>query len=166
MDKKHEEFNRLLDSRLGMLRAAAFRILANPDDADEAIQNALLKAWQKYGSFRSEAQLSSWVYRVTLNESFELLRQRRREKKKLTQFSSEQPAETSAPEQPDERLEKLRISIAALPGLYRDAITAGVLNELPAGDAAALLDCTVNTLYQRIHKAKQLLKNMMEGGAQ
>ncbi len=152
--------NVLIETDLPMLRASAYRILGNPFDADEAIQNALLKSWQKLGSFRNEAKLSSWVYRVTLNECFAMLRKRRAEKKVMLRFADEQAAGTDTAPQ-EGRLEMLRLAIAGLPELYRDAISTGYLSNLSGEEAAAKLECSVNTLHQRIHKAKQLLKISM-----
>ena len=58
-------------------------------------------------------------------------------------------------------MQRLSEAVAELPQLYRDAILIGVLSDFDSGKAAEMLGCTVNTLYQRIHKAKQLLKIQM-----
>ena len=54
-------------------------------------------------------------------------------------------------------LDRLDEAIAHLPKLYRESLSAGVLSGLSPEEAAAMLGCSRNTLYQRIHKAKQLL---------
>ncbi len=159
MDEKHKIFNQLMDSSLPMLRRAAYRILGNASDSDEAVQNALLKAWNNYDSFRKNAKFASWVYRVTINECFELLRKRKREKAKLERYAE---IRISQSDQSDERLVWLQNSIAELPPLYRTALVTGVLSGMSADEAANVLECSANTLYQRIHKAKEMLKSMMK----
>lgn len=159
MENKQDTINVLIDAELPMLRTVAYRVLGNTHDADEAIQNALLKAWKHFERFRNESKLSSWVYRVTLNECFEMLRKRKTELKYLKMYvENPQPNKTVD----DERLNELRLAIAALPKIYRAALTVGYLSELSTENAAEKLECSVNTLYQRIHKAKQLLKRRME----
>ncbi len=148
----------MIDRDVPMLRAAAYRILGNAFDADEAIQNALLSAWRKFDSFNHRAKLSSWVYRITVNACYDLLYQKRREQEKLERYARNIPEQSA----PDSRLEDLERAVAELPVLYREAISIGYLSGFDGERAAEILECSVNTLYQRIHKAKQLLKQKME----
>ena len=73
MDDREEIFNRLIDEHLPMLRRVACRITGNAADSDEAIQLAMLSAWKKLDSFRGNAKLSSWIYRVTVNSCYDIL---------------------------------------------------------------------------------------------
>ena len=50
------------------------RLVLNHDDADDVLQNALLKAWNNIGSFRSDSKLSTWLYRIVINESLDFIR--------------------------------------------------------------------------------------------
>lgn len=161
MKSKEEIFDTLITENLGMLRAAAYRILGNQSDVDDAVQEALLIAWRKYNRFRAGAKLSTWVYRITVNHCCDRLRKQNREAKKLTAYAEVQP---QAPEGDDAApLEALRLAVSELPGLYRESILLGCLGEVSSEEAATQLHCSVNTLYQRIHKAKQLLKKKLEG---
>ncbi len=159
MDIKQQTFDQLIDRDLGMLRAAALRILGNPFDADEAIQQSLLTAWKKFESFKNHARLSSWLYRITMNSSYDMLRKKQRENRKLDYYA--QHADPG-PERPDTRLDELELAIASLPELYREAIAIGFLSGFDGEKAAEILECSVNTLHQRVHKAKQLLKQKLE----
>ena len=53
------------------------RMVYNHDDADDLLQNTFLKAWDNLSSFRGESQLSTWLYRIAINESLSFLRQKR-----------------------------------------------------------------------------------------
>ncbi len=159
MDTKQQFFDQLIDQDLGMLRAAAYRILNNSFDADEAIQQSLLSAWKKFESFKNRARLSSWLYRITVNSSYDMLRKKQRERIKLNDYAQQALPEA---ERPDSRLDELELAIASLPELYREAISIGFLSGFDGPKAAAILECSVNTLHQRVHKAKQLLKQKLE----
>lgn len=54
------------------------KIVISHDDADDIVQNVFIKVWQGLPSFRRDAQLFSWMYRIATNECLTLLRQRRR----------------------------------------------------------------------------------------
>src|SRR5258706_13501706 len=52
----------------------AFRYLRNKEDAEEVTQDVLYKVYRKVGSFRGDASLSSWIYRITFNAAMSRLR--------------------------------------------------------------------------------------------
>src|SRR6476646_4592098 len=52
----------------------AFRYLRNKEDAEEITQDVLFKVYRKVGAFRGDAQLSSWIYRITFNAAMSRLR--------------------------------------------------------------------------------------------
>ncbi len=62
----------------------------------------------------------------------------------------------------EERYAKLESAIAELPEMYRDTIHIALLSGVDTEEASRLLGCPVNTLYQRIHKAKQLLREALK----
>ena len=54
METREQVFEQLLKEKLGMLRGTAMRILGSPADVDDAVQEALMAAWQKYDAFRGQ----------------------------------------------------------------------------------------------------------------
>ncbi len=160
---KHLVFERLIDKELPRLRAVAFRFLGNAHDADEVIQNALLKAWQKFADFKNESKLSSWVCRIVINECHEIVRKQKVESKYLKAYAENKVCEDSGEtgSLSCRQFARLRLALAELPEIYRLALCVGFLSDLPSEDAARQLGCSPNTLYQRIHKAKSLLKKQL-----
>ncbi len=148
-------FERLIDEELPKLRGMAFRILKNAEDTDDAIQEALVKAYRRFETFRNDkASLSTWVCKIVVNCSYDILRKRLAEQRKLegyTPESGESAIETT----------QLEEAIADLPEPYRNAIVIGVLSGYDGKTAAQILEISPNVLYQRIFKAKQLLKNTL-----
>ena len=159
MDEVEMRFQRLCCEELPYLRGGVFRIVGNADDTDDVIQEALLRAYRQANSFRSEANLRSWVYRIAVNCAFDLLRDRKRQAEAGRQFAAETAGQKD--EADEARLAELERAVAKLPELYREAVVWGCLSDLSGSEAAERLGCSENTLYQRVFKAKQMLKRKM-----
>ena len=156
METREQVFEQLIKEKLGMLRGTAMRILGSPADVDDAVQQALMTAWQKYAAFRGQSEFATWVTRILLNVCYDMVRDRARERDVLADYG--ESGEVSGKDAEEERLlDRLDEAIARLPGLYRESLSLGVLSGRSPEEAAAMLGCSRNTLYQRIHKAKQLL---------
>jgi RNA polymerase sigma-70 factor (ECF subfamily) len=73
------EFARLVDAYSGPLYRLALKMLGNAPDAEDALQNTFLKAFQHVDTFEGRSSLSTWLYRIATNEALMLLRKRRPE---------------------------------------------------------------------------------------
>jgi RNA polymerase sigma-70 factor (ECF subfamily) len=73
------EFARLVDTYSGPLHRLALKMLGNPSDAEDVLQNTFLKAFQHIREFEGRSSLSTWLYRIASNEALMLLRKRRPE---------------------------------------------------------------------------------------
>ena len=155
MTDKNQLFSSLIEKELPMLRRVAYRVLGNPDDTDEAVQEALLKAWERFGDFRSEAKLSSWICRIVVNESYNLIRNRQREAQKVAEMTGFDP---DNPEEKEDQFGRLEEAIAQLPEVYRQTVQLAILENVDTKIAAERLKCNINTLYWRIQKSKRLLR--------
>ncbi|NMA47835.1 MAG: RNA polymerase sigma factor [Lentisphaerae bacterium] len=153
-----KQFDMLIRERLSLFRGLARRILANAADVDDAVQAALCKAWLRRRSFRDDAALASWVARIVINQSYDILRKQQREQRKLSAFANDSSSDSR---DSDEALQCLDRAIAKLPELYRQTVHIAILSDLDTASAAKLLGCSANTLYQRIHKAKELLRKSL-----
>ena len=170
-DEKKALFDQLITSELSKMRAMSYRILENVTDVDDAIQEALVKAWRHFDAFqgKNHASLSSWVCRIVINSSYDLLRGRCRANtvydretqladtdptSPLNQIPEEISSQGSSSSQMD-----IQQAIALLPIPYREAIT--LVLEYDHKTAAQMLGISRNTLDQRIFKAKKMLKNIL-----
>ena len=156
METREQVFEQLIKDKLGVLRGIAMRILGSPVDVDDAVQQALLTAWQKYAAFRGQSEFATWVTRILLNVCYDMVRDRARERDVLADYG-ESGAVSEDDAEEARLLDRLDEAIARLPKLYRESLSLGVLSGHSPEEAAAMLGCSRNTLYQRIHKAKQLL---------
>lgn len=154
------QFDALVRGHFALFRKLALRILKNREDADDAVQNALLKGWRRRLFLRNRERLVQWIYTIVINESYNILRNRLDDKKLL---SSEHPdTSTTNLYEYEERFQRLDMAIASLPEIYRETVHIALLSGVGNEEAAALLGCSQNTLYQRIHKAKQLLREALK----
>lgn len=159
MEELEKRFQRLCREELTYLRGGVIRIVGNANDTDDVIQEALLRAYRNAGSFRKESDLRSWVYRIAVNCAFDLLRERKRQAETSKQYIVTAAGRKS--ENKEAKLAQLERAVAELPEIYREAVVWGCLSDLSGSEAAARLGCTENTLYQRVFKAKQMLKKKM-----
>ncbi len=152
-------FAELIKNKLPLLRRVAVNIVNSPADADDVVQNALLRAWDKRGSFSGKTDsLSAWVVKIVISESYNFLRKKQKEENKRKLFSCPSAEKNPA-------LEALDAAITQLPELYRDTIHIALLSNLTIEESSRLLGCSPNTLYQRIHKAKNMLREIIRRNA-
>jgi RNA polymerase sigma-70 factor, ECF subfamily len=73
------EFAKLVDKYSGSLYRLALKMLGNPRDAEDVLQNTFLKAFQHLNEFEGRSSLSTWLYRIASNEALMLMRKQRPE---------------------------------------------------------------------------------------
>ena len=156
METREQVFERFIDEKLGLLRGTAMRILGDSADVEDAVQQALLIAWRKYEACRGDAEFATWVTRILLNVCYDMVRDRVRERDVLAEYG-ESGATSGEASDEETLLDRLDNAVARLPRLYRESLSLGVLSGKSPDEAASILGCSRNALYQRIHKAKQLL---------
>ena len=140
-----------------MWQSIALRITNSASDADEAVQQALLSAWTNRKQFAGRAKVQSWVCRITINKSYNILRKRTRDAARAGEYL--RLHQTAAP---SPAVEMVTLATARLPELYRETMTMFIACNLDHTLAAQLLDCPIKTFYSRLNKAKKLLKAQLE----
>ncbi len=153
-------FEEVVRDRLEFFRGIARRILWNRADADDALQNALLKAWRMRLFLRKPERMCGWIARIVINESYNIVRAR---KKNNETPLDELPDVAAHPADDIEtRYRRMEEAVAALPKIYRETVHIAILGGLNTNEAAKMLGCTPNTLYIRIHRARNLLREALK----
>lgn len=172
-------FELLVRIYVGPMRAVALRLLQNPDDADEAVQEAFLNAYRNFDKFRGDARLGTWLHRIVVNVALQRLRKRKtRRRGETVDIDELMPrfTETGYPEhfhapwsQTTEELaeraetrEQVREMIDKLPDNYRTVLILRDIEELGTAETAQLLELTPGTVKVRLHRARQALRNLLE----
>lgn len=149
-------------------------ILKNDDEAQDALQEAYLRAWRSLATFRAEARLSTWLVRIVVNEA--LGRLRKRGSAQVIPFdaagdASEVQGETwmhaDATEQPDfqamrgEMRGLIEAGIDALPEAFRTVFVLRAVEDLSIEEVAAALDIPEATVRTRFFRARGLLREAL-----
>jgi RNA polymerase sigma-70 factor (ECF subfamily) len=147
------------------LYRTARAILRDDAEAQDAVQEAYLRAYRSLRSFRGDAKLSTWLVRITANEA--LMRRRRRTLPAPAEADAEMLVDDTAdPEADAERSEARRMlqsRIDALPEGYRTVFMLRGVEELSVGETAAALDIPEATVRTRFFRARGLLRAAMAG---
>ena len=139
----------------------AYVIARNPSDAEDATQEALVKAWRALGRFRPDEPLRPWLLRIVANEARNRRRSAgRRERLVLRAAASSGEA---APSPEDTALDHaqradLLHALDQLPDASREVLAYRYLLELSEEDTAAALDVKVGTVKSRTSRALERLK--------
>ena len=141
----------------------AYVIARNPSDAEDATQDALVKAWRALGRFREDEPLRPWLLRIVANEA----RNRRRSAGRRERLALRAAASSgeAAPSPEDTALEHARRAellrlLDELPDASREVLAYRYLLELTEEETAAALDVAVGTVKSRTSRALDRLKEV------
>ena len=154
-------FEELIARHQRGLYTVAYRMLGNGEDAHDAMQNALLKAYQHLSSYDSRYRFFSWIYRILVNECLNMLRARHPE-----DALSPGLAAVGGPFESAARRERARHVQAALVHLsndYRAAIVLRHFGGLSYDEMSEVLGVPVKTVKSRLHTARQKLGERLLG---
>jgi RNA polymerase sigma-70 factor, ECF subfamily len=171
-----ESFYELVRPYERRVYAAAFAILRNQQDAEDAAQEAMLKAFANIGKFRAEARFSTWLIQITVNEA---LMRRRRERAVTMEGIDDRREEDSdyAPrdfadwrEIPSEALERKEIrerlaqALATLDRKYREVFVLRDMEQLNIQETAEALGISVAAVKTRLLRARLMLRDLLAAG--
>jgi len=146
-------------------------ILRDDAEAEDAVQEAYLRAFAAIGDFRGDSRLGTWLVRIAANEA--LMRRRAAARKagvvpigaeRAAAIEEEPMAEDSGPEQDAQRAELRRLlerRIDALPDDYRAVFVLRALEELSVEETAAALGIPEATVRTRHFRARALLRESL-----
>jgi RNA polymerase sigma-70 factor, ECF subfamily len=168
-----EAFGRLVRPQIPKAYRMALRITGNKEDAEDAIQQALLKAYAHIDQFHSQSRFSTWLLRITINEALGKLRRQRAENKHLSHGASEEGADpvdmirASDDARPEvlyakqEKQRLLREAIAGLRGPSRAVVWLLGLEERQTRETARILNLSEAAVKARFLRARRKLRECL-----
>jgi RNA polymerase sigma-70 factor (ECF subfamily) len=167
-------FAELVGPYLHSLQFAIQAILRNWADAEEAMQEALLKVALHLNQFRPGCDLKPWLYRIASREALKRLRWNRRHTHDLIEKCEEDDPTWNALEQiadpggsPAEILERkefadaISAALESLSKIYREIFVACDLHQAPVKETACLLGINIDTANTRLHRARLQMRKLL-----
>jgi RNA polymerase sigma-70 factor (ECF subfamily) len=171
VDGDPHAFGVLFHRHRDRLWAVALRTMGNRDDAADGLQDGLVAAYRRAGTFRGDSAVTTWLHRVVVNACLDRLRAAKvrraeplpddleeyRDRGSLSS-SSEDPADRSVR---DERRRQVLVALRRLPDEQRAALVLVDMEGYPVAEAAAMLDCAVGTVKSRCSRGRARLAELL-----
>jgi RNA polymerase sigma-70 factor (ECF subfamily) len=151
----------------------ALSLLQNEADAEDAAQEAFLKAFRNLAKFRGESKFGTWLVSITLNEARSRLRSKKNIKMESLDETPDEQGNVSPAllrdwrEIPSEALERkevrllLQQAISDLPPIYREVFLLRDVEELSVSESAETLSISIASVKVRLHRARMMLQKKL-----
>ncbi|ARC35016.1 RNA polymerase subunit sigma (plasmid) [Paracoccus yeei] len=153
-----------IQAQMPALRRYALALTRNQADADDLVQEALLRGHEGRRSFRPGGNLQSWLFSILRNAFLDRSRSRKAEARREAEVAAHAPLSMDAPQDAAVRLSQLRAALMMLPDEQREALTLVAVEGLTYAEAAALAGVPVGTLMSRVSRARAWLREFEDGG--
>ncbi len=158
---------------LDALYAMALRLTKDPNDAEDLVQDAMVKAFRFFHHYREGTNIRAWLFKVQINLFYNDRRKAQKEKRLRQEVSAMEPdaqfvsqasagglnPEASLLEQISE--EQLREALEKLPHDFRVAVVLCDLYDFSYREIADVLECPVGTVMSRLYRGRQQLKRRL-----
>lgn len=160
-------FEMLVVEHQAYVYALAYRVLGNPQEAEDAAQEAFVRAWQALPKFRAQSRFGTWIYRIVTNLCCNRLPKLRRELAAIGEEEIPERADlhSGLPEsglESGERRQWLHRQIDALPESYRLLITLRYQRDLAYEEIASVTGLPLGTVKTGLFRAKERLRSALE----
>lgn len=145
-------FEQLVGAHRNRLWSLCLRMTGNAADAEDALQDCLVAAWQHIGAFRRESRFGTWLYRIATNASLAVIRKRRDTPYDPVELPESEGARDPGVQVTDREL--VRGAIAALPEPFRVALVLREIGDLSYEEIAVHQGIPVQTVKSRLSRAR------------
>lgn len=146
----------------------AYRMTGNAADADDLLQEIFLQVYRRLETFRGDAALGTWLYRLAVNCCLDHVRSKAGRQQKATAFIEDLDAFTPAAAgswRPDTVLDRMELerAIDQLPPSYRAAFVLHDVEGREHHEVGEMLGVAVGTSKSLVHKARRRLRSLLRG---
>ncbi|QTD42621.1 sigma-70 family RNA polymerase sigma factor [Sporosarcina sp. Te-1] len=168
MDKTEKDF--LLETIMvdygNELVRLAYSYVQDAEIAKDMVQNTFIKCYKNLDSFRNDAQIKTWLYRIAINECKDYLKSwnyRMVQVKSLINETAKSISPSVEKTVMDKyKSEEMKDTIFSIPKVYREVVFLYYYDSLNSEEIATVLDISVNTVKTRLRRAKQKLQLMIK----
>ena len=149
---------------LPRLRRYARALAGNREDADDLVQDTLLRAWSRPGLWGGVADVRAWLFAILHNLHVDAIRRSKITTVPLDEHTPEPPT----PARQGERLAVLDLqgALDLLPAEQKEVILLVALEDMSYADIAALLSIPIGTVMSRLARGRERLRSLVEGRAE
>lgn len=163
----HQAFETLLKTYTEPVYWQIRRMVLNHDDANDVVQNVFLKAWTNLHNFRGEAKLSTWLFKIAVNESINFINKEKHRVRGDVDGDDEtmliKNLEADEYFDGDSLQKELQEAIAKLPEKQRLVFNMRYYDELKYEEISEILGTSVGSLKASYHHAVKKLTDMLLG---
>ena len=171
VDGDPDAFGVLFTRHRDRLLAVALRTMGNPEDAADGLQDAMVAAWRRAGSFRGDAAVTTWLHRVVVNACLDRIRAAKvrhheampddvDDRGTLVASAAPDDSPEAAVQAHDQRARVLA-ALATLPPDQRAALVLVDMEGYSVAEAAEMLDCAVGTVKSRCSRGRRRLAELL-----
>jgi RNA polymerase sigma-70 factor (ECF subfamily) len=158
-------FEELYRAHAGRLFSLTCRMVGNPADAEDLLQDVFLAAHRKLDTFRGDSALGTWLYRLATNLCLDHLRSRAARTNQVTDSLEDEPwiPDASSRGLAERTVSKMDLerALAQLPNGCRAAFVLHDIEGLEHGEVAAVLGIAEGTSKSQVHKARMRLRALL-----
>ena len=165
-------FQTLYEAHKNKVYNLALQYVQNKEEAEEITQDVFMVIYKKMDAFRHEAEVSTWIYRITINKSIDHLRTRQRKQKlvSLLQVIGIRPDEMDPPDfdhpgvklEQKERMQEIFKAINALPERQKTVLLLNKIEKVPLSEIALIMDLSPKAVESLLMRAKAGLENKLK----
>ena len=165
-EQETTDFNELVEKHADFVYNVAYRMMGNPQDAEDVSQGAFLSAYRAFDRFRGESRVTTWLYRITMNAALMRLRKTKLVRSlTVTGLEDMEVVDWTASADKEavnsELKERLQDAIDRLEPDLRAAVVMRDVQGFSSAEAAAVLDVSVAALKSRLHRARVLVRKYL-----
>lgn len=161
-------FTELVEKNQDRLFASMLQITGSPDEAEEVVQEAFIRAFMKLATFQRNSQFFTWLYRIAFNSALSR-RRRKRARISLDQWRENNGLEVASqgdavdePMLQRERVAMVRQALRALSEDHRSILVLREMEDYSYEEIAEILEVSIGTVRSRLSRARGQLKVLLE----
>lgn len=177
--RRRKDFEEVALPHLDALYGAAYRLTRNPRDAEDLVQDAILRAYRFWDSFEEDSNCKAWLFKILTNTFINAYQRRKRGREVLSAAMAEQEAidgvlvqERSLRQRTPEELlvdqslsEPVERALASIPSDFRVAVVLCDVEGFSYKEIAEIMECPVGTVMSRLYRGRRLLQKQLRSHA-
>ena len=147
------------------LRAFAISLCHNRTEADDLVQETLIRAWNNLSNFQEGTNLKAWLFTILRNNFYNGLRRQKHQNEYARTMDSSQFVVQASQDKTLEFGDVMR-NLAVLPPDQREALILVTVENMSYEEVAVICACPIGTVKSRVNRARARLEALMEGAQQ